>query len=70
MTLLRSDGLNRLELLSEDEVELAAALGRVAVGAVETVSPVDTHQTNHRQEDAHTETCRALDVEGVEVARL
>ena len=70
MTLLRSDSLNCLELLSENEVELTATLGGACIGTVETVSPVDTHQTDHRQEDAHADTCRALDVEGIEVARL
>ena len=46
-----------LELLSEDEVEVAAATGVIGAGTVETVSPVDTHQTDHRQEDTHTQAC-------------
>ena len=53
-------------------MELAAALRGppLMIDLVETVGPVDTHQTHHRQEDAHTDTCRALDVEGVEVLGL
>lgn len=35
-----------LELLSEDEVELAAAL--LPEHSVKTVSPVDTHEADHR----------------------
>jgi len=47
-----------LELLSEDEVEVASTtlLGTALIGEhlVETVSPVDTHQSDHRQEDTYT----------------
>ena len=48
-------------------MEVAATLLSVDVVVVETVSPVDTHQANHREEDADTDTCRALHVEGVEL---
>ena len=41
-----------------------------ALYLVETVGPVDTHQTNHRQEDAHTHTGRPLQREGVKVFEL
>ena len=53
--------MNILELLTEDEVEVAATLG--AEYLVETVSPVDTHHTDHRQIDAHTGAGRTLEVE-------
>ena len=58
-----------LELLSEDKVELTAALAAVVV-LVEAVSPVDTHQTDHRQIDTYTDTCRALHLERIELARF
>ena len=59
-----------LELLSEDEVELASTLLLSKEVLVETVGPIDTHQSYHRQEDANTDTCRALHVEGVELLRV
>ena len=50
-----------LELLSEDEVEIAATTrartGLVGVDIVESIGPVDTHQSHHGEEDADTETC-------------
>ena len=63
---------NLSELLSENEVELASATLHGAIliaGAdlVETVGPVNTHQTHHRQEDTDTDTCGTLHVEGIEV---
>ena len=45
-----------LELLSEDKVEVAATFLTTYVGTVETVGPIDTHQTHHRQENTHTKT--------------
>ena len=57
-----------LEFLSEDEVELAAAL--LSVYGVETVSPVDTHQAYHRKEDTYTDTGGALHVEGIKLLGL
>ena len=53
-------------------MELAAATLHRAVliaGAylIETVSPVNTHQTDHRQEDTDTDASRTLHVEGVEL---
>ena len=45
-------------------MELAAAVD----GIVETVAPVDTEQTDHREEDSHTEAGGTLDLERVEVA--
>ena len=44
-----------LELLTEDEVELTATL--CTEDLIETVGPVDTHQTDHREEDTYTNTC-------------
>jgi hypothetical protein len=58
-------GVSLLELLTQDEVELASAL--CSVNLVESVSPVDTHHTNHWQEDAHTYAGRTLHVEWVEL---
>ena len=47
-----------LEFLSEDEVEVAAALSP-DVGTlkdlVEAVGPVNTHESDHRQEDANAD---------------
>ena len=54
----------RLEFLTEYEVEVRAAL--LSIYFVETVGPVDTHHTYHREEDAHTHACRTLDVEWLE----
>ena len=50
----------RLELLSQHEVELRAALAVVHVVLVEAVAPVDTHESHHRQVDAHTTSLIAL----------
>ena len=44
-----------LEFLAEYEVEVAATT--IAIHFVETVGPVDTHHTNHRQEYTQTGTC-------------
>ena len=57
--------LTPLEFLSQHEVEVAATL--LAIDGIETITPVNTHHTNHGQEDAGTHTCRTLDVERVEV---
>ena len=54
-----------LEFLPEHEVEVTSALGSIHL--VETVCPVDTHHTNHRQIDTHSGSCRALDVERSEL---
>ena len=43
-----------LEFLTEHEVEVAATLG--AKHLVEAIAPVDTHHTQHRNEDAHNHT--------------
>src|SRR5574344_542925 len=56
-----------LELLSEDEVELTSAVTLRTVDVVKSVCPVKTHQTDHREEEAYTEPCRAFHVEGVEL---
>ena len=58
-----------LEFLSEHEVEIrsAAAPAGAVEHFVEAIGPVDTHQSHHRQEDAHTYTGRALEVEGIEL---
>ena len=52
-------------------MEVASALLRrtclVGVDIVETIGPVDTHQTHHGEEDTYAETGRALHLEGVEV---
>ena len=56
-----------LEFLSDDEVELASSAVAAAEHLVETITPVYTHQTDHRQEDADTHTGRTLHVEGIEL---
>lgn len=45
-----------LEFLSDNKVELASAILGRTVDLVEAISPVDTHHTNHREEDADTDT--------------
>ena len=59
----------KLELLSQDEVELTSTLLILASVPylVETISPVDTHQAHHRQEDTYTHTGTALHAERIEV---
>ena len=54
------------------EIAATSLLSTAGVGIdiVETVGPVDTHQTNHREEDTYAETCRTLHLEGVEVSDL
>ena len=59
---------HKLKFLTQDEVEVASTA--FALYLVETVGPVDTHQTNHRQEDAHTHTGRTFQLEGVEILEL
>lgn len=55
-----------LELLAKDEVELAATY--LATGHfVETVCPINTHQSDHREENSHTHSSRAFHVERVEL---
>ena len=44
--------LELLELLSYDEVELAATVSLGALHLVEAIGPVDTHHTYHREEEA------------------
>ena len=55
---------NFLKLLSDYEVELTLAAG----GVVETVTPVDTEQAYHRQEDTHAYTGAPLDLQRIEIA--
>ena len=45
-------------------MELAAAI----LGVIESVSPVNSEQTDHRQEDANTDSGAALDLERIEIA--
>ena len=54
-----------LELLSENEVEMAAAAAPEHL--VESVAPVDAHQSDHRQEDAYSGSGRPLEIERREV---
>ena len=56
-----------LKLLSQNEVELAAALGRGVRRSVESVTPVDTEHTHHGEVEADAETGRTLDLEGREL---
>ena len=48
-------------------MELAAAVLLGTEYLVETVGPVDTHHTNHRQEDADTDTGRTFQIKRVEL---
>ena len=61
-----------LELLSQYEVELSATTlpATAIVDLVETVGPVDTHQSDHWQIESYTEASRAFHVEGIEIACL
>ena len=73
MTEKLQNGLKFLELLAQYEVEVATTahlLSRSFIHLVEAVGPVDTHQTNHGEEDANTKACRALHLEGVELLDL
>ena len=47
--------VKRLKLLSKGKVELASA--RHSIHLIKTIGPVDTHETNHWEEDTHTHTC-------------
>ena len=42
-------------------------VARGTVNVVEAVTPVEAEQAEHRQIDAHAETCRTLHVKRVEV---
>ena len=52
-----------LELLSDNEMELASAV----LAVVEAVAPVDAQQADHREEDADAHTGAPLDLERVEL---
>ncbi len=67
LSIFQSFNVSILELLSEDEVELAAAIAAIAEDGVETIGPVNTEQAHHGQEDADTDAGGTLHVEGVEV---
>ena len=58
--------INYLELLSQNKVEVRAAKSSCLV-FVEAPSPVNTKQTKHRQEYAHTNSCRPFQFEWVEL---
>jgi hypothetical protein len=65
-------GEGLLELLTDDEVEVALAVlaGQFTLRVetlVEAVAPVDAQHTDHRQEDADTSTKRALESKWVEI---
>ena len=62
--------VNCLKFLSDDKVEIASASLRAAVWAVETVGPVDTHQPDHREEDADADAGRPFQVERIEVFQV
>ena len=59
--------LSCLEFLSEDEVEMAASVGLAAKHLVEAVSPVNTKQTDHGQEDTSADTYRTLHIQRIEL---
>lgn len=59
-----------LKFLSNDEVELRTA-GLDAVDVLlETVGPVNTHQTDYREQDAHTETAERFMSKGLNLLTL
>ena len=60
---LRND-VHLLELLADHEVELALSIYRI----IEAPSPVNSKQTDHRQEDPDTYTGRSLDLERIEIS--
>ena len=62
--------MKQLEFLTQYEVESASACALVAKYFVETVCPVDTHHTDHREEDADTYTGRTFQVERIEVLHI
>ena len=62
--------VNCLKFLSDDKVEIASASLRAAVWAVETVGPVDTHQSDHWKEDADADAGRPFQVERIEVFQI
>ena len=63
--LLRPEGpVLRLELLTDDEVELTST---ISIVIVESVSPVNSEKPDHREEDPHTDTGRPSDLERIEV---
>jgi len=46
--------MKQLEFLTQYEVEMTATGTAATEYFIETVSPVDTHHTNHRKEDTPT----------------
>ena len=48
--------MKQLEFLTQYEVEMTTTGTAATEYFIETVSPVDTHHTNHRQEDTYTDT--------------
>ena len=44
----------------------AANLGAVGIVFLEAVCPVDTHQSDHGEEDSHAGSCRLLEFEGID----
>ena len=48
--------MKQLEFLTQYEVEMTATGTAATEYLVETVGPVDTHHTNHREEDTDTDT--------------
>ena len=52
------------------ELTATLAVRSVVIDLIETIGPIETHQTYHREEDAHTDTCRTLHIKRVEVLGL
>ena len=55
-----------LELLSDEEVELALSADLV----IESISPVDSEETDDRKINPHTDTGRTLDLERIEITDI
>ena len=58
--------MKQLEFLTQYEVEMTTTGTAATEYFIETVSPVDTHHTNHRKEDTYTDTGRTFQVERIE----
>ena len=57
--------MKQLEFLTQYEVEMTTTGTAATEYFIETVSPVDTHHTNHRKEDTYTDTGRTFKSNGL-----
>ena len=61
-----------LEFLSDDKVQVTTATFtiRSIIRLVETISPVESHQTDHRQEYTDTDTGGAFQVKRIKILQI